>query len=200
MDSNFSNDVHINQLKKTLNFKLVSLRRLAPYLTFDRMKKITECLIYSNLMYCLPIYGYEPKFQRTLQKLVNCAARIVLNRGPRASASYMLYELKWLNVHNLYRLECICWLKRIISSKSAPYTLNALLEGSKRKQKSYNTRDCSLQIGLNHSSRYVRQSFIYNAVNEMNLLKLPGRLYPEETEYRQFVKEEILRKYSNSNL
>ena len=104
---------------------------MAPYLSFQNMKRVTESLLFSTIMYCLPLFGHETKHQKVIQKMVNSAARIILKRGSRASATEMLHELQWLNVRNLYYVESVCWLSRIIASKSAFYTFNTILNGSK---------------------------------------------------------------------
>ena len=200
MDSNFSYDIHVAQLKKNISFKLCCLRRVAPYLSLSNMQKITESLVHSSIMYCLPLFGHEAKYQKVFQKLINSAARIVLKRGPRASATDMMRELDWLNSRNLCYVESICWLSRIIGSRSANFTFTALLKGAKKKQNIHNTRDRSVQIDLNCSSKYIRQSFVYNAVTALNCLKLHRRIVSSNIEYRHFVKEEVMKKFGNGNL
>ena len=160
MDHNFSYELHIAQLKKNISFKLCCLRRLAPFLSQSNMKKITEALVHSSVMYCLPLFGHEVKFQRVIQKLINSAARIVLRRGFRESATEMMKELQWLNCRNLYFLESICWLSRIIETKSAYFTFTTILNGFKRKQHVHNTKDSSIHVDLDYSSKYIRQSFV----------------------------------------
>ena len=95
MFSDFSFDVHVAQVKKSVSYKLLCLRKLAPFLNLINMKKIAQSLVYSSISYCLPLFGHEQKFQKILQKLINSAARIVLKRGPRCSVSNMLQELEW---------------------------------------------------------------------------------------------------------
>ena len=112
----------------------------------------------------------------------------------------MLSDLKWLNVRNLYYLESICSLDRIISTRSAIYTFNTILNGLRNKQNVYNTRDSSIQIDLNYGSRFIKQSFVFNATKALNNLGLHKKLVPSGVAYRQFVKDEILRRYDNSNL
>ena len=164
------------------------------------MKKVTESLIFSAISYCLPLFGHELRFQRILQKLVNSAARLVLKRGPRSSATEMLRDLSWLNVRNLYFLESVCWLDRVIATKSAPYTFETILRGSQKKQKLHNTRDSSIVIDFDYKSKYARQTFVYNAVQTINSLKLQRRTVPLNTDYREFVKNAITAQLGNGNL
>ena len=70
----------------------------------------------------------------------------------------------------------------------------------KKKQTTYSTLDRSLKIGLDYNSKYVRRSFLFNAINEINSLKLQGKIVSSKSDYRRFVKEEIMKKYTNSNL
>ena len=200
MDCNFSYESHVAHLKKNISFKLSCLRRVAPFLQKENVKKITESLVFASIMYCLPIYGHDLKFQKSIQKLINSGARIVLKRGQRASASEMLRELNWLNVRNLYFLESVCWLNRVIATKSAFYTFSIILNGARKKQKFHNTRDSSVLLDLDYGSKFIRQSFVYNAVQILNSLKLQRRIVPLNTEYREFVRGEILAKFDNGNL
>ena len=200
IDSNFTYDYHIINLKKNLTFKLLCLRRLAPYLSFQNMKRVTESLLFSTIMYCLPLFGHETKHQKVIQKMVNSAARIILKRGSRASATEMLHELQWLNVRNLYYVESVCWLSRIIASKSAFYTFNTILNGSKKKQQTHNTRDRSITVDLPYDSKYIRRTFVYNAVQALNLLKLPRRIVPPNVDYRKAVMDIVLEVLPNGNL
>ena len=151
-------------------------------------------------MYCLPLFGHEFKFQRILQRLVNSAARIVLKRGPRESATEMLTKLSWLNVRNLYFLESVCWLGRVISSRSADFTFTTILNGAKKKQKFHNTRDSSIVLDLDYKSRFIKQTFVYNAVQTMNTLRLQRRIVPCNMEYRDYVKDVILKNFHNCNI
>ena len=123
-----------------------------------------------------------------------------MKRGPRCSVSNMLQELEWLNVRNLYHLESICWLNRVITTKSAYATFTMVLNGARKKQKTHNTRDCSLVIDADYNSRFIRQSFIYNSVQLLNSLKIQRKIVPPSVEYRELVKEEILKKYDNLNI
>ena len=200
IDCNFDYGSHVANLKKNIAYKLSCLRRLAPYLNHQNLKKVAESLIYSSIMYCLPLFGHVPKFQRTMQRWINSAARIVLKRGARASATQMLQELQWLNVRNLYFVESVCWLSRVISSKSAFHTFGTILNGARKRQRIHNTRDHSILIDLDYNSKYVKQTFVYNAVKILNSLKLQRRIVPINIEYREFVKEEVIKKYGNGNI
>ena len=112
----------------------------------------------------------------------------------------MLQELQWLNVRNLYFVESVCWLSRVISSKSAFHTFGTILNGARKRQRIHNTRDHSILIDLDYNSKYVKQTFVYNAVNILNSLKLQRRIVPINIEYREFVKEEVIKKYGNGNI
>ena len=115
-------------------------------------------------------------------------------------ASEMLRELNWLNVRNLYFLESVCWLNKVIVTKSAFYTFSIILNGARKKQKFHNTRDSSVLLDLDYGSKFIRQSFVYNAVQILNSLKLQRRIVPLNTEYREFVRGEILAKFDNGSL
>ena len=112
----------------------------------------------------------------------------------------MLHELQWLNVRNLYYVESVCWLSRIIASKSAFYTFNTILNGSKKKQQTHNTRDRSITVDLPYDSKYIRRTFVYNAVQALNLLKLPRRIVPPNADYRKAVMDIVLQVLPNGNL
>ena len=200
IDANMNFEMHVSQIKRNINFKMICLRRLAPFMNFLNLKRISEALVYNSVACCLPIFGHSLKLQRSLQKSINTSARIVLGRGLRTSATQMLSDLNWLNVRNLFFLESICSLNRIISTKSAVYTFQTILNGSRSKQQVYNTRDNSLQLDLDYRSKYIKQSFVFNAIQAINDLNLHKKLVPVNVPYRKFVKDEILRRYENQNI
>ena len=48
--------------------------------------------------------------------------------------------------------------------------------------------------------KYVKQTFVFNAEKIMNSLKLQRWIVPVNYEYREFVKEEVVKKFGNINL
>ena len=200
LDSNLNYELHVSNLKNSLNYKMAGLRRLAPFMNYINMKRITEAIVHSSISCSLPIYGHGLKNQRSLQKTVNSAARIVLGRGPRSSATEMMHDLDWLNVRNLYILEAVCSLNRIITTRSASYAFDIIYSGHRKKQNAYNTRDSSIHLDLDYKSKFTRQSFLWNATYSLNSLELGKKIVPAGAEYRKHIRSEILKKFTNENL
>ena len=75
-----------------------------------------------------------------------------------------------------------------------------IYNGQNKKQKTYNTRDSSIQLDLDYNSKFVRKSFIWNATQALNSLEMYKKIVPDGRDFNKFVRSRILEKYSNKNL
>jgi hypothetical protein len=168
IDCNLNFDQHIDEVCRKLRRALGILRRAAPYV--DQRTRITlyNTLLLPHFDYCSTVWGtgITQGNLSKLQKIQNCAMRIVLNCDSRAHINDMLNELKWLNIEQrlMYNLNCLVWKscnQRTPNYLQDVFTYQNSIHG-------YNTRQssqCAFAVTPSH-----RQSLLHNGTKSWNLL------------------------------
>ncbi len=112
LDSTISMKKQLNCMCQSLFLELRRISQLMPYLTLPAAKKLVSASFMSRLDYCnATLYGL-PKYQiNRLQRLQNCAARIILKQKKGCHVTPLLFELHWLPVHLRinYKLATMCY-------------------------------------------------------------------------------------------
>ena len=99
LDGTLSMDSHISYLSKALYFQLRRIGKIRHLLSVESANKLCVSLILSKLDYCNALlYNISDKHLTRLQRIQNSAARLVLRRDKRSSASDLLKTLHWLPV------------------------------------------------------------------------------------------------------
>ena len=108
----------VEALMAKLKKRLTGLAHLRNILLYGLRKRITEGIITSVLVYCLPVFGGCDKFElEALQIMQNKAARLVTHAPLRASRKDMFNQLGWLTVHQLVFYHSVLATFRIRGSK-----------------------------------------------------------------------------------
>ena len=129
LDSSLSMDSHVNNLCKTLYFHLRRISKIRKYLTVDAANKLAVSFIMSRLDYCNSLLaGLSEKKISKLQRIQNCAARMVLRKSRRDSASGLLRSLHLLPVKARieYKICCLCY--QVLYTSNAPLYLKHILK------------------------------------------------------------------------
>ena len=128
LDNTLSMESHVNNLCKTLYFHLRRISKILKFLTLDAANKLAVSFILSRLDYCNSLLsGLSDKILSKLQRIQNCAARMVLRKSKHESSSRLLKSLHWLPVKARieYKLCIICY--NVLHSKYTPTYLKQLL-------------------------------------------------------------------------
>jgi len=140
IDSNLSWSYHIDYVAMTLSRVAGVLNRVKFVLPQSALMKIYYSLFYSNLLYCLLIWGNaDSKFINRVQILQNRALRAVSKASYRSSTNPLYIKLKCLKLNELYSyhlaifffklyngyLPIVCNKYMITSSGSNTYNLRA---------------------------------------------------------------------------
>jgi hypothetical protein len=107
LDSELTMKQHVNKIASVCYFHLRRLRQLRPLLGPDVMKMLVYAFILSRLDYCNAVLAGLPKSTTDiLQRVQNCAARLVLGLRPQDSANGALKQLHWMPIRyrNKYKL------------------------------------------------------------------------------------------------
>ena len=99
-DSNLSMETHVNSLCRSLYLELRRIGQIRDYLTIEAAKTLVCSMIFSRLDYCNSLlFGITETRISKLQRIQNCAARLVLRRSRHHESCSLLKELHWLPVH-----------------------------------------------------------------------------------------------------
>ena len=90
---------HVNQLCRTCYHIFRNIRSIRKFITTDMCNTLVKSLVLNQLDYCNSIlYGLPDSEIRKLQKVQNCAAKLVLNLKWSESSSQALKTLNWLPI------------------------------------------------------------------------------------------------------
>src|SRR6218665_739002 len=91
--------VHITRVSRTCFYHLCRLRSIRGCLGREVTAQLVSTYIISRLDYCNSILANLPASTLApLQRVLNAAARLVMNLGPRDHVTQALYELHWLPI------------------------------------------------------------------------------------------------------
>ena len=99
LDESLSLEMQVNHLCKVLYFQLRRISKFRSFLTVDAASTLAVAFILSCLDYCNSLLAGLPDHKRAkLQRIQNGAARLVLRKPRRESATPFLKILHWLPV------------------------------------------------------------------------------------------------------
>ena len=133
-----------------------------------------------------------------MQKLLNKAARLVLQVEPRTHAEDLMRELYWLNVPNMFRYVLITSLRRLkygqtiafISFANLFHDFNGL----------YKLRKIHIRVQWPKISSHGRNSYIYQSSWLYNSMELNGEYFPHVDKFKEAVKFRLFRDHDNGNI
>ena len=99
IDSSALMDKQINNLCKSAYFALRNISRVRKFLSTEAAKSLVHSFVSSRLDYCNSLLFGIPQYQMNkLQRVLNCAARVVARVNRREHITGTLMELHWLPV------------------------------------------------------------------------------------------------------
>ena len=145
-DPTLSFEHHISHLCRGLYLQLRRLGQIRPYLSTDSAKTLAVALILSRIDYCNAMLAGLPddKIAR-LQRIQNSAARLVMRKSKRVSATALLRSLHWLPVKARidYKIASLC--HQCLNNERLPSYLNGLIS-TYSPQRALRSADSSLLV------------------------------------------------------
>ena len=198
IDNNYKFETHTQKVCQKLRHKLANISRVRPYLSQTRAKIITDSLVVSTITYMAVLYLRLPSNQKKIQKLLNSAARIVLEAEPKTHVVDMLRELYWLNCENIYEYQLVCVMRRLRNGwMKAPVTWKEIFHDYALY---FRVRTQHLRVCWRKITSHGRNSFAYRAVTSFNSYELNSRWFATEDDFRREVKFKIFKTKPNGNL
>ena len=205
VEKGYSFESHSSQVAASVKSKVEKLSEVMKHLEFQKRKKVTEAIVLSTLTYCLAIWGYRRKGRKRCQKALNHAIRMVMGTDARASMTDGMAYLDWLNLDNMWRLEMITAMRRIISTK-IPEDVYSIVTG--RTGGRYLIRADGLRSSWWPRNCHGENAFVNLAVETFNDLRVSQRIWYNDLERRAMTKSEVravlkrdlVNHYQNANL
>lgn len=121
-DTHLTMKAHISRVSRTCFYHLRRLRSIRRCLGREVTARLVSALIISRLDYCNAILANLPASTLApLQRVLNAAARLVMNLGPRDHVTPALYELHWLPIQSRIQFKLCLLVHHVIGGRSPPY-------------------------------------------------------------------------------
>ena len=196
LDSSLSMEQHINNLCKTLFFHLRRISKIRNFLTINAANKLVVSFILSRLDYCNSVLaGLSDKKMSKLQRIQNCAARMVLKKSRKDNATALLRSLHWLPVKARieYKICSICY--QILHSKTSPSYLKNSIKIYK-PPRLLRTQHLNLLVVPRYKlNNYGKRSFSILGPKLWNSLPFSARVSPNICNFKTALKTHLFKKF-----
>lgn len=128
LDETLSMDAQISSLCRNCHFHLRKIAAIRPYLSQASTAQLVSSMVLSRLDYCNSILAGLPSSSLSrLQKVQNCAARLVLRKKKHDHATPLLRQLHWLpiNARIEYKLATLAF--KFFDETLPPYLSDQLI-------------------------------------------------------------------------
>ena len=121
VDQSLTWDRHISSVVRRCYGILISLNRFRRNFTTEALITIIQAHVFSQIIYCLPVWGgaAEKELQR-LQKVINFAARVVTGARRRDHITPALNSLRWSRIGELVEERDCLKVYRALHDTHAP--------------------------------------------------------------------------------
>ena len=180
---NLTMDQHVNNIASHCYKILKDIGSIRKSITKDRLEKLVHAVISSRLDYCNSLFmNISQENLRKLQKLQNTAARLVLGKRRRYSASLSLRELHWLNVETRIIFKTILLVFKVIRGTCS--------DNLKLQYKQFNGRpsDFLLLETPNYKTKHGKRLFDYNGSRLWNALPYELRMIEDVALFKKKLK------------
>ena len=181
LDRNLTMDKHVSQVVSHSYKILRDIGCIKKYLQQIHLERLVHAVISSRLDYCNSLFvNISKENMRKLQRVQNAAAKLILGKRRRESATEALKKLHWLNIEARVTFKILLLVYKI---------LNGLCSRNLELQyKTFNGRDDDYLLLETPSFKtaYGKRIFSYNASRLWNAL--PVRIRGTET-VEKFKKE-----------
>ena len=161
-DNELSMEEQVNKVCQCAYFELRKISSIRKYLTTDATKTLVTSLVLSRLDFCNSLLaGLAQKHLCKLQRVMNCAARLIFKASKRQHVSPLLSDLHWLSIENRikYKISTVCF--NIISGSAPPYLseLVQLYTPSRNLRSSSDSR--IFRVPIRHMKTQGQRAFSY---------------------------------------
>ena len=183
LDKNLKMDKHVNQLVSHSYKIMKDIGCIKKCLGRDQLELLVHAVFSSRLDYCNSILMNickENLFK--LQKMQNAAARLILGRRKRDSASRALRDLHWLNVESRITFKILLLVFKILKGL-CPENLSLTYKGFNGRPEDY-----LLLETPTFKTQYGKRIFAYNGSRLWNALPVSIRAEEDVEKFKKQIK------------
>ena len=183
LDKNLNMNKHVNQMVSQCFKILKDIGRIKRCLDRSHLEKIVHAVISFRLDYCNSLFMNMSKQNMfKLQKVQNAAARLVLGRRRRESATQALKELHWLNVDARVTFKTLLLVFKVLHGICS--------KNFELRYKGFNGRpsDYLLLETPTFKTMYGKRIFAYNGSSLWNALPVDVRAEESIEKFKKSIK------------
>ncbi len=175
IDQTLSMHNHISDVCRKAFFHLRRIALVRPYLSDSAAARLVTAFVSSRLDYCNSVLAGLPADQiNRLQRIQNCAARLVLKKNKREHITPLLFQLHWLPVQFRIQFKLAVFAYRFFEN-SLPSYLSASLTAYQPSRSLRSSSEKLLKIPKFCLKTVGHRSFSYSASSVWNSLPLALR-------------------------
>ena len=181
LDKNLTMNKHVNNIVSHCYKILRNISRIKKYLQQTHIERLVHAVVTSRLDYCNCLFiNISKENLKKLQKVQNAAARLVLGKRRRDSATLALRELHWLNIEARIMFKILLLVYKVVRGQFK----------MKLSYKSFNGRpDEYLMLETpNFQTKYGKRLFEYNGSRMWNALPVHLRCEEDIDRFKTAVK------------
>ena len=183
LDKNLRLDKHINHIVSHCYKILKDIGRVRKCLQRCHMESLVHAVTASRLDYCNSLFvNISKENQFKLQKVQNAAAKLILSRRRRDSASSALHQLHWLNIDARVTFKILLLVHKVLRGKCS--------NNLQLAYKGFNGRkDDDMMLHTPHfKTMYGKRLFEYNGSRLWNALPRRVRIEEDTERYKKMIK------------
>ena len=193
-DSHLSMDAHVRNVCKRAFFEIRNISRIRKFLTSHAAKSLVHAFVTSKLDYCNALlFGISVKLQDKLQRVLNCAARVVARLQKFDHITPTLIELHWLPIAKRIEFKILLLTFKAIHGLAPSYIQDMVhIHTPVRNLRSANS--CVLVRSKPRLATYGEHAFTFAAHKLWNALPDDIRSISEIDNFKRVVKTYLFRK------
>ena len=183
LDRNMDLDKHVNFVVSHCYKILRDIGRVKKFMQRQHLEKIVHSVISHRLDYCNCLFVNMSKDNLfKLQKVQNSAARLILSKRRRDSASMMLRELHWLNIETRITFKILLLVHKVVRGRCS--------ENLTITYKGFNGRpgDMLLLETPTYKTKFGKRLFSYNGPRLWNALPVGIRTEDDTEKFKKMIK------------
>ncbi len=168
VDKHLTWKLHIDKTCSKLNRKIMLLRRISYYLTFEMKQLFYNSYILTSFDYCCTIWGRGTKTDLSkIYVLQKRAAKIILQKPIRTPSKELFSQLNWLTFDDRCKYHAAILIYKCIDNKTPEY-FNDIINFSKNSR--YNLRSITHNdiVNTRINTNYKKKAFSYYSMEVWN--------------------------------
>ena len=163
---------HVNAVCKSVYFHLHKISKIRKFLTPETTKTIIHAFVTSKIDYCNSLlFGLPNVLLQRLQRVLNCAARVVYQSNKYDHITPLLMELHWLPVQQRINFKILLITYRALNGQ-APSYISDLLSYYRSARSLRSSTQNLLRNSCYNLKNYGGRSFVVAAPRLWNALPM----------------------------